>query len=318
MRAMPARVKLVYSLFAILFLSTQFLFAQHSQKKSVKIDGVKITYKTFGRDTRKINEPVLVFESGVGGGSFEQVFEHLPKNITGIEYDRNGLGESAIDTTIKTDGQVIERLHKLLSTLEINPPYLMVGHSLGGAFIRLYASRYPDHVCGLVFVDPTDFMLTEKENDEAKKATSSLTGYREIWTINMKAMSADTSIPAGVRSETERELAASTPVFFKEYQQLAPLKDIPATVIISYNKPIEPYESEMNKKFNLGINILPWWKAFDDLRIKHYSDLIRNNHNSKMILLPGYSHGIHYQDPKLVANAVADTYNNCLVESEEK
>jgi len=74
---------------------------------------------------------------------------------------RSGYSESEIDTTIKSDAQVIERLHKLLSTLEITPPYLMVGHSLGGPFIRLYTSIYPNEVCGLVFIDPTDFMLTK-------------------------------------------------------------------------------------------------------------------------------------------------------------
>lgn len=300
-------------LIAITFFLSESAFAQNAERKTVIIEKTKIAYKYFRPETnRKANDPIVVFESGVGGGSFEQILEFLPKNIKGIEYDRNGLGESEIDTTIKTDIQVVDRLHKLLTALEIEPPYLLVGHSLGGPFIRLFASKYPSEVCGLVFIDPTDFMLTKKENDFAKKATSSLTGYREIWTINMKAMSSDTSMPKGIRSETKRELAASTPTYFKEYQQLPPLKDIPITVVISYNKPIEPYESDMNKKLKLGINILPWWKEFDNFRIKHYTDLIRNNHNSKLILLPGYSHGIHYQDPSLVATEISDIFTKCL------
>jgi pimeloyl-ACP methyl ester carboxylesterase len=300
-------------LFATLLFHAQFLFGQNTEKKSVVIDDAKISYKTFRFESRKENEPILVFESGVGGGSFEQIFQYLPQNITGIEYDRNGLGGSEIDTTIKTDMQIVERLHKLLSTLEIKSPYLLVGHSIGGAFIRLFASIYPNDVCGLVLIDPTDYMLRAAENEEVKKSTKSLTGYREIWTINMKAMSTDTSMPKGVRHETKRELAASTPVYFKEYQKLSPLKDIPVEIVISYNKPLESYEEDMNKKLKLGINIQPWWKEFDELRIKHYSDLIRNNHNSKIILLPGYGHAIHYQDPQLVADVVTDTYNKCLV-----
>jgi pimeloyl-ACP methyl ester carboxylesterase len=188
----------------------------------------------------------------------------------------------------------------------------MVGHSLGGPFIRLYTSKYPNEVCGLVFIDPTDYMLTETENEQAKKITSSLTGYREIWSINMETMSNDTSIPMGIRNETGRVLAASTPVYFKEYQGLQPLNDIPVAVIISYNKPLAPHESDMNKRLNLNINIIPWWKEYDNLRIKHYSDLIRNNHNSKMILLPGFSHGIHYQDASLVAEAISEIFTKSL------
>lgn len=299
-------------IFIILLFLKQVLFAQDIKKKSIIIEKVKISYKTFRLESRRVNEPILVFESGVGGGSFDQIFKYLPKNIAGIEYDRNGLGESEIDTTIKTDIQVIERLHLLLSKIEIKPPYLMVGHSLGGPFIRLYISKYPNEVCGLVFIDPTDFMLTKIENEQAKKSTSSLTGYSEIWAINMKTMSNDTSMPAGIRNETKRELTASTPIYFKEYQNLPPLNDIPVTVIISYNKPLEPYENDMNEKLKLGINILPWWKEYDNFRIEHYSDLIRNNHNSKMILLPGYSHGIHDQDPSLVADAISEIFTKCL------
>ncbi|MDQ3681700.1 MAG: alpha/beta hydrolase [Bacteroidota bacterium] len=306
---MKSKIK---TLLVITFFSTHLLFAQNVEKKFVIIDKVKTAYKTFGLENRKGNEPVLVFESGMGGGSFEQIFEYLPKNVAGIEYGRNGLGESEIDTTIKTDVHVIERLHKLLLTLEIKPPYLLVGHSLGGPFIRLYTSIYPNEVCGLVFVDPTDFMLTKDEDKKVKKSTSSLTGYRDIWTINLKAMSTDTAMPLGIRIEAKRELASSTPFFFKEYSSLPPLKNIPVAVLISYNKPIEFYETEMNKKLKLGINLVPWWKELDNLRIVHYADMIKKNQDSRIILLPGYSHGIHYQDPKLVADAVSDIYNNCL------
>lgn len=244
----------------------------------------------------------------MGGGGFNQIYQYLPTNAACIEYDRNGLGQSEIDTTIKNDNQVVERLHKLLTTLNIKAPYLLVGHSIGGPYIRLFASKYPSEVAGLVFIDPTDYMLTKKEDEYAQKVSKSLTGYREIWKINLKTMANDTSMPISVRNEAKRELYASTPIFFKEYQHLEPLKDIPVTVIISYAKPVEPYEIEMNKKLKLGINITPWWKEFDNIRIQHYTNLIRNNHNSKMILLPGYSHGIQYQDPELVGEAVADTY----------
>ena len=39
----------------------------------------------------------------------------------------------------------------------LQPPYLLVSHSFGGAYMRSYASLYPDEIAGLVFVDPVDF-----------------------------------------------------------------------------------------------------------------------------------------------------------------
>lgn len=304
---MKIQILLTFCLF-----STHVALSQTAQNKSVIIDNVKMSYSTYRLDSRKENEPIIVFENGIGGGSFNQIYQYLPANAACIAYDRNGLGQSEMDTTLKTGDQVVERLHRLLATVNIKAPYLLVGHSIGGPYIRLFASKYSSEVSGLVFIDPTDYMLTKKEDDYAKKVTKSLTGYRDIWAINLKTMASDTNMPMGVRSEVKRELYASTPTFFKEYQQLTPLKDIPVTVLISYAKPVEPYEIEMNKKLKLGINIVPWWRAFDNFRIQHYTDLIRNNHHSKMILLPNYSHGIHYQDPALVGKAVADTYYLCL------
>jgi len=278
------------------------------------VDGKKMAYKSYGLKTRKSNDPVLVFESGLGGGkvNFEVLFPLLSQGTAGIAYDRNGIKESQADTTIKNDVDVVTRLHELLVTLKVTPPYLLVGHSLGGPLIRLFTSIYPNEVCGLVFIDPTDFLLTKDEDEKVKKLTSSLTGYRDIHIINLKAILSDSTASLGTRNEAKRLLDYNYPFFFKEYASLPPLKNIPVTVLISYNKPVEFYETEMIEKFKLGINLVPWWKELDLLRIAHYADMIKNNQHSKILLLPGYSHGIHHQDPKLVADAISDVYKNCL------
>jgi len=46
------------------------------------------------------------------------------------------------------------RLHTLLSRANVSPPYVLVGHSLGGVYVRYYAHRYPGEVAGMVLVDP--------------------------------------------------------------------------------------------------------------------------------------------------------------------
>ncbi len=292
------------ALWCVLF--SQISLAQQNDFKSISVAGKKISFKTFNIENRKKSEPVLVFEHGIGGGSFEQLFAFLPKTISGIQYDRNGLGQSEPDSGITTDTQVTKRLHDLLKTLNIAPPYLLVGHSIGGPYIRLFTAKYPGDVCGLVFIDPTDFMLSSQDDLEAKERSKSLTSYQEIWNINLKAMSEAKDVPEGVKNETKRALKASTPSFFQEYRELPPLVNVPVTVIISYNKPIEPYEEEMNKTLKLGINIKSWWKEYDEIRVRNYSALIKNNDNSSMVLLPKCSHGIHFQDPELVAKLILE------------
>lgn len=290
----------------------QRLSAQKTENRIIQVDGKNMSYKTFNMESRKENEPILVFEHGLGGGSFEQLFPFLPKSVSGIQYDRNGLGLSEHDISLDSDSKISERLHSLLKTLNVKPPYLLVGHSIGGPYIRMFSSKYPEEVSGLIFIDPTDFMLTAEENVIAKKKSESSTSYMEIWSINLKTMLDDKDVPESVKADVKRAQIASIPTFFKEYQNLPLLKNIPATVIISYGKPIEHYENEMNKKLGLDIKLQLWWREYDDLRIKHYSDLIRNNDNSKLVLLPKYSHGIHFQNPELVAKLIVENFNSII------
>jgi pimeloyl-ACP methyl ester carboxylesterase len=68
-------------------------------------------------------------------------------------YDRAGLGWSERGPEPLTVEHTVEELHTLLTNAGIEGPYVLVGHSLGGAYVRAYAFRYPEEVVGLVLVD---------------------------------------------------------------------------------------------------------------------------------------------------------------------
>ena len=53
----------------------------------------------------------------------------------------------------RTARDVVDDLHRLLAAADLRPPYVLVAHSLGGLFARLYAQTFPDQVAGLVMVD---------------------------------------------------------------------------------------------------------------------------------------------------------------------
>jgi pimeloyl-ACP methyl ester carboxylesterase len=53
----------------------------------------------------------------------------------------------------RTAQDVVQDLHALLGAARLPGPYVLVGHSLGGLFIRLYAQTYPEQVRALAFVD---------------------------------------------------------------------------------------------------------------------------------------------------------------------
>jgi len=68
-------------------------------------------------------------------------------------YDRAGLGWSERGRNPRTAGNIVKELHLLLEGAGVEPPYVLVGHSKGGLFVRLFAHEYLGEVAGLVLVD---------------------------------------------------------------------------------------------------------------------------------------------------------------------
>lgn len=284
------------------------------QTEFVSFDGTKMAYKSFGLKTRKTGNPVLVFESGLGayGENFQILFPSLAKNLSGIAYDRNGLGESESDSTVKTDGDIVRRLHDFLKQAKVDPPYILVGHSYGGPLIRLFTSSYPNEVAGLVFIDPSDFMLTQQEDEQIKAVSQSPVGLRD-WTILMKNPASDTSLPLGVRNDFKRIMKIHELGTIDEYNSLLPLNDIPISVLIAYNTPIDSYSMAQFKQ--LKINPKPWTRERNKYRMEHFAEMIENNHNSSLTLLPGYDHFVHQVDPELVVSEIQNIYKKAVDES---
>lgn len=303
----------IYSiLLPIIFTSLNLYSQTGNQTEFITVAGKKMAYRSFGLTNRKAGEPVIVFEGGGGSGkeSFGFLLPVLPKNMPWIMYDRAGLSESEADISLKTDGDVVKRLHDFLTVKKVAPPYLLVGHSLGGPYIRLFTALYPGEVAGLVFIDPTNFMLTKEEDEQIKTVSGSETGYIDLYAGMIRQMSSDTLLPAGVRNDMKRASENNKNGYFKEYTSLAPLPDIPVTVMIAYNSPIEHGEKELFKTYK--INGTAWFEQVNKYRIQHYARMIKNNNDSSVMLLPGYQHVIHHRDPGLAAATIAQVFNKCI------
>jgi pimeloyl-ACP methyl ester carboxylesterase len=68
-------------------------------------------------------------------------------------YDRAGLGWSERGPRPRTAANIVAELHALLTGAGVEPPYVLVGHSAGGLYVRLFAHTYPDEIAGLILLD---------------------------------------------------------------------------------------------------------------------------------------------------------------------
>jgi pimeloyl-ACP methyl ester carboxylesterase len=100
--------------------------------------------------------PTVVLEAGSGGFAASMAWLHrdLAVNTTVIAYDRSGYGFSDPDDHPLDATSVADDLHDALQRRGLDGPYVLVGHSLGGGYVRVFAARYPDEVAGLVLLDP--------------------------------------------------------------------------------------------------------------------------------------------------------------------
>ncbi len=97
--------------------------------------------------------PTVVMEAADFSTTWALVQPEVAKFARVCTYDRAGLGWSDKSPNPRTAGNIVHELHILLQEAQIDPPYVMVGHSKGGLFVRLYAQQYPDQVAGIVLVD---------------------------------------------------------------------------------------------------------------------------------------------------------------------
>ena len=99
----------------------------------------------------------VVFENGLGGRMewWNKVIPEISKDTTTFAYNRPGYGSSDPVSTPRDGLHIVDELRMLLKNKYLNPPYILVGHSLGGLYMQLFARRYPDEVGALILVDST-------------------------------------------------------------------------------------------------------------------------------------------------------------------
>ncbi|MBO9689214.1 MAG: alpha/beta hydrolase [Mitsuaria chitosanitabida] len=118
-----------------------------------RVVGGPIVYTKVGH-----GEPTIVLQSGLGDGRdpWAPVLGQLREHYSVFAYDRPGYGESTATPPIpRSPCGIASELHELLKSAGVKPPYVLVGHSIGGLYQYAYSRLYPDEVAGIVLVDAT-------------------------------------------------------------------------------------------------------------------------------------------------------------------
>jgi pimeloyl-ACP methyl ester carboxylesterase len=121
-------------------------------KTTARVENRRVEYALSGNGNQTV-----VFENGLGGTMdwWAKVLPELHGNVTAIAYNRPGYGNSDPVSSPRDGQHIVEELRLLLSAKHLPPPYILVGHSLGGLYMQLFARLHPDEVSALILVDST-------------------------------------------------------------------------------------------------------------------------------------------------------------------
>ncbi len=102
-----------------------------------------------------IGTPSVVIEPSFGGWAkdWRKIAEAVAEETTVVTYDRAPYGNSSAATDSRTPAEIAGDLDGVIEGLGITGPLVLVGHSMGGVYVRAYAARHLDRVAGMVLVD---------------------------------------------------------------------------------------------------------------------------------------------------------------------
>lgn len=274
----------------------------------VEFDGARSHLHCIGEGS-----PTVILEAGLdlnGSFSWRRVQPEVARTTRVCAYDRAGILWSEPRREPRDALRIADELHSLLAAASEPPPYVMVGHSLGGLLVRVYARRFKGEVVGFVLVDsahPLQIWRMMPRVEVASKEAPPPPLVTKFPSLAMRLLEATgvTRLRAGTPKDPPQAYArTSLPAVRAEGQALGEicaqsaesgkLADRPLVVLTAGHRfPV----SGMSEKTQ---------NVFHDTRFALQTELAMLSTNAEQRVSPRSGHYIQLDDPAAVAAAIED------------
>ncbi|HWB10346.1 MAG TPA: alpha/beta hydrolase [Pirellulales bacterium] len=285
--------------------------------------------------------PTVILESGLGGGvGWEQVRSQVGRFARVVTYDRAGVGLSEPDPRPRTARQIAGELRTALRNANLPPPFVLVGHSMGGPYVRVFAAMYPDEVAGMILVDPTqvnvyepmeameswfavrhpkDWLTVDKYCRQAPDALRDLRWMRGLEAKRMEEYLETVPFPQqdALRREWLAQLSA-TPVCLSSASTSSSVGDEFEAATESFRQalaaaplpavPIVLLAAPGRTSLQIGGGLKPELRAIrrtaERWHLEDYRQWVERTPGAKLVVARNCGHNIQHDNPELVVEAI--------------
>ena len=274
MQSRVSQLILAFGLLAGIVMCDGRLVDQSQFEKLVDVGGRRLYIKCSG-EARK-GRPAVIMDAGLANTSdvWSLVEPKVAQFARVCSYDRAGVGKSDPAPQRHTSQDVVNDLHNLLAKAGISAPYVLVGHSFGGMNARLYASKYPNDVVGMVLVDSA-------HEDETERMIALLPPE-----MSKKAKPEDRVVQSAENIDFIGSIAEVRAANWR--------RDIPLIVLTRGSATFNPNDYAVP-------SLAP---KFEQIRLELQQELVRRSSRGKQIIAEKSGHNIHRDQPELVIDAI--------------
>lgn len=301
-------------LFALL-LGLDQLAAQVIDVDNAPGELVRVGEKTLHLHCIGNGSPTVVIEAGASSFAIDFSFVQPPiAQLTRVcAYDRLGHGWS--DPGDGRNAGVAETLRALLNAAGETPPYVLVGASRGGLYVRVYAHLFPDEVVGMVLVDPTseERLFTIYRGESVPIASLSAEEIRTTLTPGPPSAIPQREPQTGapfdrLPPELYRTRVALDEKLIASFPDSVPFDVIADAVEEERALLAELWQTRANEHplEDRPLIVLSRGVDTNDDRIAAFDGLAKLSSNSKHTIVEGSGHEIHLFRPDVLVEAVAE------------
>jgi len=262
----------------------------------------------------KNGSPTVILEAG--GGNIWATWSRIQPKISQFtkvcSYDRSGYGFSEGSKDSRTNLEVVQELELLLRNANVPGPYVLAGHSIGGYYIRLFASRHMDEVKGLVFIDSSHEKQGELLNqpmsltDKVMNKVMEEVMYSAIRVGVARAVM--TFDPALLGMPTENLNYNKGLLLSQTFEQTNKVEDMNAALQSASQV------GAVRDLSNIPIRVLTAQSSIDGAGDMDWlgwqKDIANLSTNSKQITVANTSHYIHVDQPQIVIDQILELIRN--------